>query len=216
MSTLASATLCTSAFMTQMIPQSRRAVNPPAQLRPRFTPQDGFGNISAMRSSYGFESRAYLLDVTDRCPNRRTMQELVDVLARFGYNEFYLLDAAKEREVPLDTAKTEAYCRMQGIEFRTVGEDFRRELELDPKTVSAPTFAARSLCGRIEDMRVAMERAEEAGRERKASRFVVTDCADGYAWHPLCVSLPGIVLGGNLMTAGHIAAKMDLEKDGFY
>ena len=30
-----------------------------------------------MRSSYGFERRAYLLDVTDRCPNRRTMQELV-------------------------------------------------------------------------------------------------------------------------------------------
>ena len=141
------------------------------------------------------------------------MQELVDVLARFGYNEFYLLDAAKEREVPLDTAKTEAYCRMQGIEFRSVGEDFRRELEGDPKTVSAPTFAARSLCGRIEDMRVAMERAEEAGRERKASRFVVTDFSDGYAWHPLCVSLPGIVLGGNLMTAGRIAAKMDLEKD---
>ena len=166
-----------------------------------------------MKGSYGFESRAYLLDVTDRCPNRRTMQELVDVLARFGYNEFYLLDAAKEREVPLDTAKTEAYCRMQGIEFRSVGEDFRRELEGDPKTVSAPTFAARSLCGRIEDMRVAMERAEEAGRERKASRFVVTDFSDGYAWHPLCVSLPGIVLGGNLMTAGRIAAKMDLEKD---
>ena len=166
-----------------------------------------------MRSSYGFESRAYLLDVTDRCPNRRTMQELVDVLARFGYNEFYLLDAAKEREVPLDTAKTEAYCRMQGIDFGVVGRDRLRELEGDPKTVAAPTFAARSLCGRIEEMRVAMERAEEAGRERKASRFVVTDFSDGYAWHPLCVSLPGIVLGGNLMTAGRIAAKMDLEKD---
>ena len=53
-----------------------------------------------------FERRTYLLDVTDRCPNRRTMQELVDVLARFGYNEFYLYDVAKEREVPLETAKT--------------------------------------------------------------------------------------------------------------
>ena len=62
-----------------------------------------------MRSSYGFERRAYLLDVSDRCPNRRTMQELLDVLARFGYNEFFLLDAAKApREVPLETAKTEA------------------------------------------------------------------------------------------------------------
>ena len=166
-----------------------------------------------MRSSYGFESRAYLLDVTDRCPNRRTMQELVDVLARFGYNEFYLLDAAEEREVPLDTAKTEAYCRMQGIDFGVVGRDRLREMESDPKTVSAPTFAARSLCGRIEEMRVAMERAEEAGRARKAERFLVTDLSDGYAWHPLCVSLPGIVLGGNMMTAGRVAAKMDLEKD---
>jgi len=166
-----------------------------------------------MRSSYGFESRAYLLDVTDRCPNRRTMQELVDVLARFGYNEFYLLDAAEEREVPLDTAKTEAYCRMQGIDFGVVGRDRLREMEGDPKTVSAPTFAARSLCGRIEEMRVAMERAEEAGRARKAERFLVTDLSDGYAWHPLCVSLPGIVLGGNMMTAGRVAAKMDLEKD---
>ena len=70
-----------------------------------------------MRSSYGFERRAYLLDVTDRCPNRRTMQELVDVLARFGYNEFFLMDAAPSREVPLDTAKTSAYCMMQGLEF---------------------------------------------------------------------------------------------------
>ena len=160
-----------------------------------------------------FERRAYVLDVTDRCPNRRTMQELVDVLARFGYNEFYLYDAAKEREAPLETAKTESYCRMQGIGFKVVGEDFRRGMESDPKTVLASTFAARSLCGRIEEMREAMGRAEAAGRERGADRFVVTDFSDGYAWHPLCVSLPGIVLGGNLMTAGHVAAKMDLEKD---
>ena len=41
------------------------------------------------------------------------MQELVDVLARFGYTEFLLYDTAKEREAPLETAKTEAYCRMQ-------------------------------------------------------------------------------------------------------
>ena len=58
-----------------------------------------------------------------------------------------------------------------------------------------------------------MERTEAAGRARRARRFVVTDVSDGYAWHPLCVSLPGIILGGNLMTAGHSAAKADLEKD---
>ncbi len=160
-----------------------------------------------------FEKRAYLLDVTDRCPNRQTMQELVDVLARFGYNEFMMLDAAVEREVPLDAAKTSAYCAMQGIDFGVLDADGLRALETDPSNVLAPTFAARSLCGRIEEMRMAMERAEEAGRSRRATRFLVTDLSDGYAWHPLCVSLPGIILAGNLMTAGRSAAKADLEKD---
>ncbi|MBO7683309.1 MAG: hypothetical protein J6T51_01110 [Kiritimatiellae bacterium] len=159
-----------------------------------------------------FERRAYLLDVTDRRPNLRTMQELVDVLARFGYNEFFLMDAA-EREAPPDTAREASYCGMQGIDFRAVGRDELREMETDPSNVLAPTFAARSLCGRIEEMRLAMERAEEAGRLRKARRFLVTDLSDGHAWHPLCVSFPGIALGGNLMTAGRSAAKADLEKD---
>ena len=141
------------------------------------------------------------------------MQELVDVLARFGYNEFFLHDAAQARERPLDMAKTASYCDMQGIDFRAVGADGLRELETDAANVFAPTFAARSLCGRIEEMREAMERAEETGRARKARRFVVSDLSDGYAWQPLCVSLPGIILGGNLMTAGRSAAKADLEKD---
>ena len=160
-----------------------------------------------------FERRAYLLDVTDRCPNRLAMQELIDVLARFGYNEMMLYDAATSRETPLDTAKTQAYCVMQGIDFRAVDADGLRALETDAANVLAPTFAARSLCGRIEEMRFAMERAEEAGRARKAKRFLVTDMSDGYSWYPLCVSLPGIILGGNLMTAGRSAAKADLEKD---
>lgn len=160
-----------------------------------------------------FERRAYVLDVTDRCPNRRTMQELVDVLARFGYNEFLMLDAAESREVPIDTARTEAYCAMQGIDFKRIGPDGLREMEADPSNVLVPTFSARSLCGRMEEMREAMERAEADGRARKALRFAVTDISDGYAWHPLCVSLPAIILAGNMMTAGHAAAKMDLEKD---
>lgn len=163
--------------------------------------------------NFGFDRRAYLLDVTDRCPNRLAMQELVDVLARFGYNEFFLHDAARVRERPLDTAKTASYCDMQGIDFRIVDADGLRVLETDATNVLAPTFAARSLCGRIEEMREAMERAEAAGRLRKAKRFIVTDLSDGYAWQPLCVSLPGIILGGNLMTAGRSAAKADLEKD---
>ena len=121
--------------------------------------------------NFGFDRRAYLLDVTDRCPNRLAMQELVDVLARFGYNEFFLHDAAQARERPLDMAKTASYCDMQGIDFRAVGVDGLRELETDAANVFAPTFAARSLCGRIEEMREAMERAEETGRARKARRL---------------------------------------------
>ena len=166
-----------------------------------------------MKSGFEFKKREYLLDVTDRCPNRRTMQELVDILARFGYNEFRMYDADKEREMPLETERIALYCKMQGIGFGVVGEEYRREIELDRKSVAVPTFAARSLCGRIEEMRDAMGRAEAIGRERGAERFVVTDFSDGYAWHPLCVSLPAIVLGGNMMTAGRVAAKMDLEKD---
>ena len=166
-----------------------------------------------MKGGCGFESRVYLLDVTDRCPNRRTLQELVDVLARFRYTDFCLYDNAKSREVPLDTAKISAYCRMQDVAFAVIGEEERRAIESDSSTVVAPTFAARSLCGRIEEMREAMERAEAVGSARKAKRFVVTDFSDGYAWHPLCVSLPAIILAGNMMTAGHVAAKMDLEKD---
>lgn len=166
-----------------------------------------------MKSGFEFNKREYLLDVTDRCPNRRTMQELVDILARFGYNEFRMYDADKEREMPLETERIALYCKMQGIGFGVVGEEYRREIELDRKSVAVPTFAARSLCGRIEEMRDAMGRAEAIGRERGAERFVVTDFSDGYAWHPLCVSLPAIVFGGNMMTAGRVAAKMDLEKD---
>lgn len=160
-----------------------------------------------------FERRGYLLDVTDRCPNARTLFELVDILSRFRYNEFYLYDAAVAREVPLELEKTAAYCRLQDLDFKPIGPDGRRALECDPNAVLAPTFASRSLCGRIEDMRIAMERAEESGRARRVERFVVTDFSDGFAWHPLCVSLPAIVFAGNLMTAGRIAVKMDLERD---
>ena len=160
-----------------------------------------------------FERRGYLLDITDRVPGRRTMQELVDILAAFGYNELYVYDAAVSREDPPDLDRVAVYCEMQGIRMTSGGADLRRGIESDPLTVCAPTFAARSLCGRIEEMRDAMQRAEEAGRAVGANRFVVTDFSDGYAWHPLCVSLPAVALGGNMMTSGRSAAKMDLEKD---
>ena len=35
-----------------------------------------------------FARRAYLLNLTNRIPTMRTMQEIIDILACYGYNEF--------------------------------------------------------------------------------------------------------------------------------
>ena len=157
------------------------------------------------------DRRAYLLDVTDRRPNDALAQELVDVLARYSYNELFWRDAKADAAPP--PPRLRAYCEMQGIDFVALDADAAERLALDPLTVSVPTFAAKSLCGRIEEMRLAMERGEATARARHAKRFLVRDDADGYAWHPLCVSLPAIILGGSMTTVGASAAKMDLEKE---
>ena len=130
------------------------------------------------------ERRAYLLDVTDRCPNERLMQELVDVLARYSYNEFFVFSARDRTAAsPADeptgengtflSRRVRAYCEIQGIDFAEIGPDGYDALLLDGKTVCVPTFAARSLCGRIEEMRHAMEQGEQTVRARKAKRFLV-------------------------------------------
>lgn len=157
------------------------------------------------------DQRAYLLDVTDRRPNDALLQELVDVLARYSYTEFFWYAAGPD--APSPSPRLRAYCEMQGLSLRPLDADGRERLLLDPTNVAVPTFAAKSLCGRIEEMRLAMEAGERAARARHATRFLVTDFSDGYMWHPLCVSLPAIVLAGNLMARGASAAKMDLEKE---
>ena len=157
------------------------------------------------------ERRGYLLEVTDRRPNDALAQELVDVLARYSYTEFLWLDRRPDAAPPPPRLK--AYCEMQGLAFACLDADAAERLAVDAKTVCVPTFAARSLCGRIEEMRLAMERGEATARARNAGRFLVTDFADGFAWHPFCVSLPALVLAGNLTTVGASAAKMDLEKE---
>lgn len=160
------------------------------------------------------ERRAYLLDVTDRQPVERLLQELVDVLVRYRYNEFYLYRAPKEdAEAAPPPKRLRVYCEMQGLDYLEIGPSEYEAILLDKENVCVPTFAAKSLCGRIEEMREAMAAGELATRARGANRFVVTDFSDGYMWHPLCVSLPAIILGGNLMTGGAKAAKMDLEKE---
>jgi len=159
-----------------------------------------------------FERRAYLLDFTRRVPTMRTLQELVDVLACYGYNEFYPF-AEKDFPESLDLAKLGVYCEMQGIEMKKLDRSGFEELFIRAEYEFVSTEADRSLAGRVEDMRENMQRAEERGRTRKARGFMVTDFSDECCWEPLSVSLPGIVLGGNFATSGAKSAHMDLEKE---
>ncbi len=75
------------------------------------------------------------------------------------------------------------------------------------------TSSWRSLAGRVENMRENLAAAEQAGREFGASGFMLTDWGDEGHWQPLAVSLPAIVLGGNLAASGPKAAKMDVERE---
>ena len=159
-----------------------------------------------------FERRAYLLDMTRRVPTMRTAQELVDVLARYRYNEFRPF---VEKEFPegLDFGKLGAYCEMQGLEMVKTTRDEFEELFIRAEYAIVSTEAERSLAGRAEDMREQMIRAEAQGRARKARGFLVTDFADECCWQPLCVSLPGIIMGGNFASGGAKSSMMDLEKE---
>ena len=159
-----------------------------------------------------FERRAYLLDVTRRVPTMRTLQELVDILARYRYNEFRPF---AERDFPaeLDFGKLGAYCEMQGVEMvKTTRNEFE-DLFIRAEYAIVSTESERSLAGRAEDMREQMIHAEAKGRARKTKGFLVTDFADECVWQPLCISLPGIIMGGNFASGGAKSSMMDLEKE---
>ena len=159
-----------------------------------------------------FERRAYLLDLTRRVPTMRTLQELIDILARYRYNEFRPFVEKGFLET-LDWDKVGAYCEMQGLEMvKTTRDDFE-ELFIRAEYAIVSTEAERSLAGRVEDMREQMIRAEAQGRTRKAKGFLVTDFSDECAWQPLCVSLPGVIMGGNFASGGAKSSMMDLEKE---
>ena len=150
--------------------------------------------------------------MTRRVPTMRTLQELLDILARYRYNEFRPF---AEREFPetLDFARLGAYCEMQGLELvKTLRADYE-ELFLKADYTIASTEAERSLAGRVEDMRENMEKVEARGRARKARGFLVTDFDDGCSWQPLAVSLPGIIMGGNFAASGAKSSYIDLEKE---
>ena len=159
-----------------------------------------------------FERRAYLLDMTRRVPTMRTAQELVDVLARYRYNEFRPF-VEKDFPAELDFGKLGAYCEMQGLDMVKTTRSEYEDLFIKAEYAIVSTEAERSLAGRAEDMREQMIRAEAQGRARKARGFLVTDFSDECAWQPLCVSLPGIIMGGNFASGGAKSSMMDLEKE---
>ncbi len=78
-----------------------------------------------------FETRGYMLDISrDRVPTMRTLRLIVDLLARYRYNQFQLYTEHTfaytnhpevwEEADPLTAAevrKLDAYCQMQGIEL---------------------------------------------------------------------------------------------------
>jgi len=152
---------------------------------------------------------AYLLEVTNRVPNRIAFQELVDLLFRYRYEELFLYS---EREFAAP-AEFDSYCRMQGVALTVLDRDAYDALLMKGETVAVKSEAQRSLCGRVEAMRESMIAAEAEARRRHARRFLVTDFSDGYEWHPPCVSLPAIVMGGTFASSGAKAANMDLEHE---
>ena len=160
-----------------------------------------------------FERRGYLLDMTRRVPTMRTLQELVDVLANYRYNEFRPFVEKVFPDDTLDWGKLEAYCEMQGLEMVRMTRIDYEELFIRAEYAIVSTEADRSLAGRVEDMRENMIRAEALGRAWKAKGFLVTDFGDECAWQPLAVSLPGIVMGGNFASGGAKSSMMDLEKE---
>ena len=159
-----------------------------------------------------FARRGYLLDLSRRVPNQRTLQEIVDILAGSRYSELRLF-AEAEFPVSVNWKRLEAYCRLQGLLLvKTTRADYE-DLFVRAEYAIVSTSAEKSLAGRVEEMREEMIRAEAAGRARKAAGFLVTDFSDDCAWQPLAVSLPGILMGGTFATGGAKSSMMDLEKE---
>lgn len=160
-----------------------------------------------------FEKRGYLLDVTKKMPLKRTFEALLDILAAYRYNEFFLFSEHPIADGAYDRKRLEMYCEMQGIRLFVLTRVEFEDIFLKAEYAIASTEAARSLCGRVEEMREEMKKAELSGRLRKAKGFLVVDFSDEGAWEPLVVSLPGIVMGGHFASEGSKAAMMDLERE---
>lgn len=160
-----------------------------------------------------FEKRAYLLDVSRRVPLKRTFERLLDLLALYRYNEFFLFSERPLAEGAYDRRRLEFYCEMQGLKFTVLTRETYEELFRSATYTIASTEVERSLAGRLEAMREGFVRAEAAGRARKAKGFLVTDFTDEGAWQPLVLSFPALIMGGVFAVEGAKAAKMDLERE---
>ena len=160
-----------------------------------------------------FDKRGFLLDVSRRTPTKRTLFELIDILYGYRYTEFRPYAENGFGDVEIDFKKVTTYCEMQGLKLiPTTKDDFDRLL-VGGEYICVSTETERSLAGRVEDMRENMAKAEEQGRTRKMTGFLVTDFGDECAWQPLAASLPGIIMGANYAFSGPSSAKMDLEKE---
>lgn len=160
-----------------------------------------------------FKKRGYLLDVTRRMPQKRTLEALLDLLALYRYNEFFLFSETPLAEGAYDRKRLEMYCEMQGLKLTVLTRDAYEELFLSASYAIAATEVDHSLAGRIEEMREGMIRAEASGRARKAEGFLVTDFTDDGAWQPMVLSLPALIMGGFFATDGAKSAMMDLERE---
>ena len=160
-----------------------------------------------------FATRGYVLDVSRRTPSARTFTEIVDLLARCRYTTFRPYAETGFGALEIDLGRLGAYCTLQGVEMIPTDRAALLELRGSDAAVFADTESARSLAGRVEEMRERMGRAEEAGRLARKTAFYVTDFGDDCSWQPLAASLPGIILGGNFATGGRKAAHMDLERE---
>lgn len=159
-----------------------------------------------------FANRAYLLDFTHRVPKMLVLQELIDILANYGYNEFFVF-AEEGTPESVDWMRLKWYGEIQGIKVEKLMRADLASRVSEGDYVRVTTAAERSLAGRVEYMRDEMIRVEAEGRERKTKGFLVTDFSDAFSWQPLVVSLPGIVMGGTFATGGAKSSMMDLEKE---
>lgn len=172
-----------------------------------------------------FEKRAYCLEAhVSRVPTVRTFRLLVDILANYGYNEFYLRLAQKgakaseddewgeidDRPDEKELVKLGMYCNMRGVALNII-HDRIETVDGAADFVFAHTLSSKSLAGRVEHMREHVEAVEKLGRERHAKGFVLVDTDDERHWETFATSLPAIILAGNFMLQGPKAAHMDLE-----